>query len=77
MALSVSDLSNSGHVPTTLPVEGSSRPDQCSAKALMKRALTVDLKGLPRFGWDPFPVHVSYILLEKGRVFQLAENVSQ
>ena len=32
----------------------------------------MDLKGLPRLGFDPFSVDVSYVLLEERMVVQLA-----
>ena len=32
----------------------------------------MDLKGLPRLGFDPFSVDISYVLLEERRIVQLA-----
>ena len=32
----------------------------------------MDLEGLPRLGFDPFSIDVSYILLEERRIVQLA-----
>lgn len=37
----------------------------------------MNVECLPRLGFDPFSVDVSYILLEQRRVAQLAENVSE
>ena len=34
----------------------------------------MDLEGLPRLGFDPFSIDVSYILLEKRRIVQLARR---
>ena len=38
--------------------------------------LTVDLEGLSRLGFNPFPIDVGCILLEKGWVIQLAGRIS-
>ena len=32
----------------------------------------MDLEGLPRLGFDPFSIDVSYVLLEERRIVQLA-----
>ena len=37
----------------------------------------MNLESFPRLGFDPFSIYVSYVLLEKRRVFQLAGKVSQ
>lgn len=34
--------------------------------------LTMDLEGLPRLGFDPFSIDISYVLLEERRIVQLA-----
>ena len=37
----------------------------------------MDLKGLPRLGFDPFSIDVSYVLLEERRVVQLAGRLAK
>lgn len=76
MALLASDLSNSGHLPIVLLVDGSG----CQISNWpehWRRRLTEDVEGLPRLGFDPFSIDVGYILLEERWVVQLAEHVSK
>ena len=48
--------------------------DQISrSPGFWRRRLTVDLESLSRLGFDPFPINIGYILLEKGLVVELAK----
>lgn len=65
IALSVSALSNSGHVPTILLVEGSTGLHQQIQEVRIMKGSTLDFKGLSRLGLDPLSVNVGNILLEE------------
>ena len=76
MALSVSALSNSGHVPINLPADGSMHSCQWVLKRLLGSKYTVGLECFTRLGLDPFAINVGHILLEEGRIVKLAITVS-
>lgn len=76
MAESTSSLAHSGHVPMTLPVEGSVGGRLVFASMLLEGLHAVDFKDLARLCFNPFPIDINDVLLEKGRVVELAVIVS-